>query len=152
MKYLLKFVNKYIEGKEPLNLKKGFSYVGIDFEESKSLNVPLSILEGGNGVKKALEVANMYTVNKIDKGSIFMEGDKIRSDILGYYCRKPFKKPGGGFISEGTEVTIQIFRDGKEISISLAPEYKERDYKYYIKVQDKMTDIQKKLFEAWTNN
>jgi len=149
---LQKFFDNYIVGSAKINYTEIFEPFGIHYIQKDTLKVPLTILQDGNGVKKALQIMGLYTINKVEKTSPFKQGDKIKEEVMGYYCRKPFLNPDGTFFNEGSEASIDILRDGKEMTLKITPEFKNMEFNYIITVDENMSKDQRFLFDYWTNN
>lgn len=146
------FFNKYITGNEPIDYKMAYEKAGILYETKVEQQVPENIFGGGLGVKKQMQTIGFYSINKVDKGSPFQVGDKIESELLGYYAMKPFRNGLSTFYNTGDTIQLPVWRKGKKITLNIPIKMKETTYYHKFTLIENMTPEQEKVFMTWTTN
>jgi len=146
---LMVFFEKFIVGNEKFDYKSAFHTVGVDFIKKYEGEIPVSILSGGYGVEMAIERVRMYNIVKVQAGSIFKKGDKIRYSDFGEDCRKPFIRKNGNFLGKGDIAELPIIRSGKETSLQIKTETKHGSYYYKLNLIENMSPIQLKCYNKW---
>ncbi|UCC41571.1 MAG: hypothetical protein JSV96_09210 [Candidatus Aminicenantes bacterium] len=138
------FFERYIVGKEPLDIESGFRTVGIKYKKEVSQKVPLFRLS-------YVPLFQYICIKKVDYPDVLKTGDKIHMKDWGRRGRKPFTKPDGEFLEEGEMVEVPLIRNGEDIKVSFPAKLKGGVYQHKITVMQEMTPVQKKLFIKWVN-
>ena len=147
------FFDRYVTGKEPLDLVGGFEKVGIRYEALHEGPQPLNLLSSQNGVKTTFNLLSEKNLEIREVGPEdivgFQAGDKIRSPsqiLEAYYDEDSFApKP------EGTTGSITVIRNGEPVTLTFPLTYKEGIRRHVITPipLSERNDLQQKLFKLW---
>ena len=143
------FFDKYIIHAEPLPLKEYFSWLGIDYEESKGIDS--SRFDLGFGVSVAnnrivvadvpdttkTEMRTGDIINKLYDTPVTLENAQAAFMIL--HGKKP-----------GDEIKLVLTRNGKDFDVLWKLPYAQK--KHYFEVLSSPTPEQLSLREAWMKN
>jgi predicted metalloprotease with PDZ domain len=147
---LQNYFNDYVLGTKPLDYKKHFATIGIEFNEFK----------GGKKLQKSpyrQYRMNLEYTNSIDsvvimglsnkEESNFKKGDVIfYQDLLKTFYKKDGKTP----LEKGEIAEFPVVRDGKKIKVSFPIELANRRTSYIIRKFDNPTEDQKKYYKIWS--
>lgn len=150
---LMDFFDRYVKGKEPLDLEGGFEKVGIRYYDTRTGDLPVNLLGRDNGVRSLAflpEMMGKAIVGKVEEGDVvgFQQGDVIPDP---WAVNDVFFDETGHLKLEGSEASLTVIREGVPVELSFRLPFKSGSRRYYMEPmdEDKMSEQQAKLFQLW---
>ncbi|MEM9983964.1 MAG: hypothetical protein AAF804_02610 [Bacteroidota bacterium] len=147
------FFDRFVTGKEPLDLEGGFEKVGIRYEALQEGPQPVNLLSSKNDVKTSFNLLSQKNleIQEVGPNDVvgFQPGDKISSasQILeAYYHEDSYTlKP------EGATGSLTVIRDGVPVTLTFPLPYEEGTRSHVITPLplSERSELQQKLFKLW---
>lgn len=151
---LIHFFEDYIIGTKEWDIEGGYAKVGIRYQRTAEEAMPADLWGDANiqiedyffdlAKKKRVIKVKDSTQTPLREGDIIIFDDQIKAF--------PFDLQTGRYLAEGSEIKLDVLRNGEIQKIPFAISYKKKT-KWRVTVpieKAEMTEKQARLFELWT--